>query len=125
MRVLVIDDDIGALATVRAIVEMKRPDWQADYADKPEDARNLLSANRYDVVLSDLHMPQLDAATLIAAIKTWDPAPAVVFITGYKDRCAALARDLGAATVLTKPFDIDLLIGSLEAAVSGSPGEQA
>jgi DNA-binding NtrC family response regulator len=118
MRLLVVDNEISILASIRAMLRAKRPDWTVEYVDDSAEALNRLIRNNYDVVLSDLHMPKLDGITMIRQAQGVLPNTPLVFVTGYKDRYAAAAWDLGAFAVLDKPIQVDLLIATLEAALA-------
>jgi CheY-like chemotaxis protein len=110
MRLLVLDDDGSVLASIRAMLCARRPDWRVHYADDSAKALNRLIHTSYDVLLSDLHMPKLDGITMIRQAQAMLPGTPLVFLTGYKDRYAAAAWDLGAFVVLDKPIRLDLLI---------------
>jgi DNA-binding NtrC family response regulator len=122
MRLLVFDNEISILASIRAMLRAKRPEWDVRYVADSAEALNRLIHENYDVVLSDLHMPKLDGITMIRQAQAVMPNTPLVFVTGYKDRYAAAAWDLGAFAVLDKPIQVDLLITTLEAAfASRSP----
>ena len=117
MRVLVVDDDRNVLATISAMIQAERPGWTVDCVGDSYEALKRLNDLPYDVILSDLHMPQLDGISLLKQVRAMLSFMPVVFLTGYKDRYAAAAWELGAFAVLDKPVEMDLLIQSLEAAV--------
>jgi len=80
-------------------------------------ALRALSAQRYDVVLLDLCLPDSRDLTLLSAIRHRWPATAVVMMTA--DATPDVldgARHLGAQAILPKPFDMDRLPAVLRAA---------
>ncbi|HZS12630.1 MAG TPA: response regulator [Nitrospirales bacterium] len=117
MKLLVIDDDQSVLAVIAEMIRTSRPDWEAHYVGDSADALNRLITQHYDLVLSDLHMPNLDGISMIRQAKDLLPRTPIVFLTGYKDRYAEAAWDLGAFAVLDKPIHVELLIETLEAAL--------
>lgn len=66
-RVLAIDTDGAFLTAVRQIVESRR--CRVDLARTPTEARAYLARHHYDLVVSDLEMPELDAAELYAHLQ--------------------------------------------------------
>jgi len=102
-RILAVDDDEGILYTLRAIAEVAG--WEATTASKPKDALGLLDAGaRFDVVVVDYHMPDMDGVALVRAIRQRDPLVPVVVLT--VDERLALAerfREAGADDFAVKP----------------------
>jgi len=117
IRVLVIDDDVAVLGAVRSMIEALRPHWRAEYVYDSQEAVRSLRAERYDAILSDIHMPGLDPASVLTQAKSTSPSTPVVLFSGYRDRYTKTARTLGAFAVLGKPIDIDSLITTLENAI--------
>jgi CheY-like chemotaxis protein len=60
-------------------------------------------AGRVDVVLLDVHMPDLDGPSTLAELRRLDPDVVVLFMTGFVDKHEDLLA-LGAADVVMKPF---------------------
>ena len=116
MRILIIDDDITVLKALELAIRTRRPHWEADVLLDPTGLQDRLIQAKYDVVLSDISMPQVNGMTVLRRVKAIVPLTPVVFLTGYRDRYAAAAWELGAFGVLDKPVDINLLFETLEAA---------
>jgi CheY-like chemotaxis protein len=70
-----------------------------------------------DLVVADLAMPDYTGLEVLAWLKTLDHTPPCILITGYaSDEVRQMAGDLGAAAVLSKPLDLDVvarLVGDL------------
>jgi DNA-binding NtrC family response regulator len=116
VRLVIIDDDIGVLKSINIAIRTRRPHWHADTLLHCVNIRGRMAAHHYDVVLSDIQMPGMSGIALLPAVKIVAPMTPVVFLTGYSDRHAAAAWDLGAFAVLDKPVDLNLLFETLEAA---------
>ncbi len=112
MRVLVVDDNpIAAELLMRTVAALG---WQADLVSSGVDAVSRISdavheGERYDVVLMDWRMPDLNgmsAAKLIRELKGRVPPPVVVMITAYGREILAESHDRGDAPFagfITKP----------------------
>jgi DNA-binding response OmpR family regulator len=74
---------------------------------------------RFQAVITDLVMPNLNGLQVAAAIRDLDPTVPVLLLTGSADGAAvAKARQLG-LTILHKPFLIPTLLAAIEAALRG------
>ncbi|MFI5007102.1 MAG: response regulator [Solirubrobacterales bacterium] len=122
MKILIIDDEadirrIAHLALGRVgAMEVLEATSGAEGLRKAED-------NHPDAILLDVMMPGLDGPSTLAALRS-NPATAnipVIFLTA-KAMVSELARlrALGAAGVLTKPFDPMTLAGQVRAALKES-----
>jgi putative nucleotidyltransferase with HDIG domain len=104
-----VDDE----ADIRGLVmdALKASGYQADAAQNGEQALELLSAIRYDLVLTDLKMPGLDGLGLLSRIKELYPETDVILFTGYATiRTSVEAMRGGAYDYLPKPFDPEDLV---------------
>jgi DNA-binding NtrC family response regulator len=72
-----------------------------------------------DLVISDVKMPDLDGLDMLREIKATTPSPHVIAITAFGSIDTAIrAVKLGAFDYITKPFEIDQLILSVEKALA-------
>jgi DNA-binding NtrC family response regulator len=72
-----------------------------------------------DLVISDVKMPDLDGLDMLREIKAISPSPHVITITAFGSIDTAIrAVKLGAFDYITKPFEIDQLILSVEKALA-------
>lgn len=103
-RVLVVDDS----RLVRAIVSryLEKAGYHTDQAGNGAEALRRLAQEDFDVVITDLRMPELDGFVLLASVKRLAPTVEVIILTGTHAqdiRCAIRALRLGAHDYLTKP----------------------
>lgn len=102
-RVLVVDDDDGVRRVLRRVVE--QIGCAVDTASNGQEALEQLRAQPYDLVITDLRMPQMDGSTLVRACRTQFPLTGVIVITGYGTiESAVEALKLGVDDYLTKPL---------------------
>jgi two-component system NtrC family sensor kinase len=103
--VLVVDDEAEIRDTLRDILAGAR--HHVECACSGREALALLAARHYDVILTDIRMPDLDGRALYQEIEARWPAKVarVVFVTG--DTLASALRDFVAESgrpVIEKPF---------------------
>ena len=105
IRVLVIDDDRNLARSIEESLE--RIGCDCTVATSGTEGARQLEQEDWDVVLTDLKMPDLDGLTILKKARESVPEAEVVMITGYGDvKTAVEAIKQGAANYLTKPVDI-------------------
>lgn len=76
-------------------------------------------------ILSDIRMPDIDGLELLRRVKAGGRLLPVVLMTGHGDVPLAVeAMKLGAADFIEKPFDDEVLLKALHAALSHARGEE-
>ncbi len=80
-------------------------------AENGKVAMDMLSNLHYDIIISDIKMPELDGVTLLQKVKEQAPDTFVILITSYGSTETAIdAMRLGAIDYILKPIDFDELI---------------
>ena len=91
----------------------------ADLLARLDPAENGAAPDPIDVIVSDVDMPQLSGLDLLAALRCSRWTTPVVLVTAYGDaETRAEARELGAAVILDKPLDAELLRQAVASAVA-------
>lgn len=103
-RVLVVDDDALLRTTIRISIEDR---YDVEMAEDGKQGLEKFRGSKYDVVVTDLKMPNMGGMELLAEIRMMDPDVKVIVISGFLDSEteAALMR-IGASLVLEKPMGI-------------------
>jgi CheY-like chemotaxis protein/anti-sigma regulatory factor (Ser/Thr protein kinase) len=114
--VLIVDDDPEVHPLIQSM--LKDSEWTTESARGGEAALERLAAQSFDVVLTDILMPEMDGLTLLSRIHAVRPEARVLVMTAFNrpDRVAGSLRGQ-AAGYLTKPFSKERLIESLSAAL--------
>lgn len=89
-------------------------------AENGRKARRLLELEQFDLVVSDMLMPDSDGIELLAIVRTLPSPPRVIVMSGggiaSVDYYLKLAKKLGAHSVLQKPFATAALLSTVNAA---------
>jgi two-component system, NtrC family, response regulator HydG len=115
-RVLVVDDEPDMVDNCARI--LRRAGHRCLTATDPHRALALLEAERPDLLLTDLKMPEIDGLTLLRRAREMDPALPVVVITAFAtiESAVAAIKD-GAFDYLPKNFSVDQLTLVVERAL--------
>ncbi len=118
-RVLVIDDEQVVLDSVRRILEGEG--MTVDTAQSSREGMAAALGRLYDIVLSDIRMPEIGGMKVLRDIKRARPSLPVVLITGFATVSSAVqAMKLGAADYIEKPFTPDALAAAVRRALESS-----
>ncbi|HSW04297.1 chemotaxis protein CheB [Aquabacterium sp.] len=116
LRVLVVDDSQETLSTFGELLSLSGA--QVATAASGRQALEVLRRQSFDLLISDLGMPQMSGYDLMAAIRrvpAWAPMMAIA-LSGYgRDADAQKAQDSGFDAHLTKPTEFDALIRTVQA----------
>ena len=116
-RILVVDDDKAVREVIAAM--LAPANCECREATSGMDALAMLeSGEEFDLMLTDLMMPDLDGITLLERSKDKYPLMPVVIVTAVYDISVALAAiRCGALDYLTKPFECDPLLAVVRRAL--------
>lgn len=115
-RVLVVDDEFDACETLRLLLENEGYETVAETS--PRRALAKLAQEKFDLVLTDITMAEMNGLDLCAKMLELRPLLAVILVTGRASMDAAIqALRLGARDFLTKPVEVDALMASMRRAL--------
>jgi len=116
-NILIVDDDPEMHDLVRAM--LKDSHWSPDCVLRGEAALAKLKDQTYDVILTDILMPEMDGLTLLQWIQSVSPETKVLIMTAANrpDRVAGSIRG-HAAGYLSKPFSRGQLLEALDDALA-------
>ena len=123
-RILIVDDEPLVTRSCRRILLEAGHEVQTAQSGQ-EGLRQALS-QRFDLVMTDLKMPDLDGMDLVRAVRRDRPQTAIVIITGYGTIPSAVAATrLGVADYIEKPFTPDQIVEAVGKALpAGRPARE-
>ncbi len=112
MRVLVVDDDPTALKGLSRV--LKGEGYSVVTVDSGKEALQKAEGDNFDIVLSDIRMPEIDGMKLLKKLRKISPETAVVMITAYGSiQNAVDAMRDGAKDYICKPVNPEDLITTM------------
>ncbi|MFZ3263920.1 MAG: response regulator [Terriglobales bacterium] len=82
-RVLFVDDESRILDGIRRMLHADRKRWEMEFADGGEAALQACARNSFDVIVSDMRMPEMDGAALLAHMRDRYPGTARIVLSGH------------------------------------------
>jgi len=109
-RILLVDDNDQVRTTLKAVLDANQ--FQVTAAPSVGEALQLINAQKFDVLLCDLHMPGAgDGFTVVSAMRHTNPQAVTLVFTGYPALKEAMnAILLQADEILVKPMDVPELV---------------
>ena len=110
-KLLIIDDERGIRNTLKEILADEG--HEVEVAENGKQGLEMAQAKAYDLIFSDIKMPELDGLEVLKALKEGEEAieTPVVMITGHGDvETAVQALKMGAYDFLLKPLDLNRIL---------------
>jgi len=117
--ILVVDDDLNHLKTLKAIIGS----WGHTVYDANDGKKAVerVMERPFDLILLDVRMAEMDGIAALKQIKDYNPAIPILIMTAYSSVDTAVeALKSGAYDYLTKPLDFDVLKLTIERALEHS-----
>ena len=106
IRVLIVDDEAAVCDLLVSFLNSLS--YEVETATDGLAGLNKYAHGRFDLVITDLSMPNMDGIELVKQIKEIDDEAVILLITGYPTIGSAVeAIKLGATDYITKPFALD------------------
>lgn len=108
-RILIAEDE--EITLKHLVNTLKKEGYEVLGVKNGREALERLSSDRYDVLITDIKMPEMNGIELLEKAKERDNEIEVLIITGFGSIGSAVeAMKKGAYEYITKPFDLDELI---------------
>ncbi len=115
-KILVVDDEVDLVETVRFPLEMEGFDVLVSY--NGEDALNQARKEKPDLIILDLMLPKLDGYKVCRLLKfdeRYKHIPILMLTAKIQEKDKILGKETGADEYITKPFEMDYLMEKVKA----------
>lgn len=117
-RILYVDDDLNMQKMVELF--MRKSNHSLSTAKNGRSALKMLENNQYDIIITDIQMPELDGLSFIDEIKKQKIKSPVVVVSAFgQDSMSEKALKKGAVKILHKPFESKQLFDVIKKFVKG------
>ncbi len=115
LRVLVVDDERAIRRYLRAALNAQG--YQVFEAGSGQEALKSVVADRPDLIILDLGLPDLDGVEVTRRLREWTHIPIIILSVREEETEKITALDAGADDYLTKPFNSGELLARMRAAL--------
>lgn len=116
-KILYVDDEEALRILVKSQLALEGFDM--DTADDGDTALEMLKNKNYDLILLDIRMPRVDGIEVLKNLKQSGSKTRVIMLTAVTELSSAIdAVKLGANDYITKPYDIEDLLGCISRVLS-------
>jgi two-component system, cell cycle response regulator CpdR len=112
IRILLAEDDTSMREYLQRALQ--RVGYDVEAVGCGTEAMPLLEAGKYDLLLTDIVMPEMDGIELAQKASAIDPAIRVMFITGFAAVALQGGRTAPEAKLLSKPFHLKDLVAEVD-----------
>ncbi|MGD8461140.1 MAG: response regulator [Desulfobacterales bacterium] len=108
-RILFVDDEPMVLKGLQRSLRKMRAEWEMHFTTSSNEALDILDGAPFDVVVSDLRMPEMDGAQLLAEVKQRHPQLVRIILSGQVEQETTFKSVQLAHQSLSKPCDAEIL----------------
>ncbi len=120
-NILIVDDEQDMLEGLERVLSYELDNAAITVSQSPGEALEQIRQARYDLILMDVCMPEMDGTELMEAAQTIDPRATIIMMTAYGSiEMAVSAIKNGAYDFITKPFDIPDLVRLMKKGIERS-----
>jgi DNA-binding NtrC family response regulator len=119
--ILVVDDDVP----LRKVIEtgLRGVGHNVIGTAGRDEVMALLQSKQFDLVITDVLMPDIEGTEVIKAVKTHQPEAIVLAMSGggaqiTTELCLLIASEMGAGVPLSKPFEMETLLTAVDRALT-------
>ncbi|MBQ4801766.1 sigma-54-dependent Fis family transcriptional regulator [Aquimarina sp. MMG015] len=121
-KLLIVEDDVAFCTMLKTFLQKKGYDVSTSFSGS--EAVLQIQEHTFDVVLTDVRLPDRDGITLLEDIRAKNPKTQVVIMTGYAEiNMAVSAIKQGAFDYVSKPFNPDKILQIIENALKADTKE--
>ena len=108
-RILFVDDEPMVLKGLQRTFRKMRDVWEMMFTSSSKEALALLGSETFDVIVSDLRMPEIDGMQLLSEVKDKHPEVIRIILSGQVEQDTTFKSVQVAHQSLSKPCDAEIL----------------
>ncbi|HEY0253106.1 MAG TPA: HDOD domain-containing protein [Kofleriaceae bacterium] len=112
--IMFVDDEPAVLAALSNLMRRDRHRWDLVFALGGAEALKQLDERTFDIVITDMRMPQIDGLDVLEAVKKKSPHTIRIILSGYAESATVLEALPLVHQFLSKPCDAKTLRGTIE-----------
>lgn len=116
-QVLFVDDEERLLSGLRRMLRDQRSVWDMHFVNSGKAALDLMATQNFDVVISDMRMPEMDGAQLLSIVQKEYPNTTRIILSGYAENETVLRTVGPSHQYLAKPCEPEVLKRTIEQAL--------
>jgi putative nucleotidyltransferase with HDIG domain len=113
-RILFVDDDQKVIQKLNGMLHPMRNEWEMEFVGSGKDALKFMEKSSFDIVVSDMHMPEMDGVKLLGIVMERYPETVRIILSGHSDIELALRSVKCTHQCLMKPCDAETMIYTIE-----------
>ncbi|RZV36693.1 MAG: sigma-54-dependent Fis family transcriptional regulator [Candidatus Acidulodesulfobacterium acidiphilum] len=111
-KILIVDDEQSLVYVLKKLLE---DEFVIETASDGEEALSYIKNNRYFAIFLDIRIPKINGMEVLAYTRKLDDKPNVIIMTAQNTMVNAIdAMKKGAYDYITKPFELDEILGIIE-----------
>jgi putative nucleotidyltransferase with HDIG domain len=108
-RVIFVDDEPRILDGIRRMMRPLHEEWDMRFAGSGREALKILSKEKFDVIVTDMRMPEMSGAELLIQVQKLHPYIVRIVLSGMADRDMIVRAAGPIHQYLAKPCDVETL----------------
>jgi len=108
-RIIFVDDEPMVLKGLQRTLRKMRGEWEMTFTSSSKEALDILGCEPFDVIVSDLRMPEMDGMQLLAEVRSRHPQVVRIILSGQVEQEMTFQSVQVAHQSLSKPCDADIL----------------
>lgn len=117
-RILFVDDEPNILKGLQRSLRPLRNNWEMGFETGGRKALNRLETEAFDVIISDMRMPDMDGGQLLGQVQKKYPKMVRIILSGHADRELAMKSVKSAHQYLSKPCEKEHLVSAVNRSCS-------
>lgn len=123
-KILIVEDDVAFCTMLQTY--LKKKDFEVSTAFSASEAFSILEKNRFEIIISDVRLPDKEGLEILREVKSREPQSEVIMMTSYAEiKMAVNAMKEGAFDYIAKPFNPEVILQTIHSALSNAGASEA